>query len=263
MHIREKTLVLKHSPFNLILLTEDAEGLRTLRFSLDDVCQSVVKVDDAEYLALPYTRILPMCLAFGKEPTRILVLGLGGGTLPRFFHKILPDVTVDVAEIDPEVAAIARDYCGFTEDARLQVYVEDGRDFIEARQGLYDFIILDSFGAEAIPAHLLTSEFLQGVQCALTKGGIAVANVWGRNRNHLYEHMLLTYRKVFTEVYVLDVPGPGSKIFVALTQKLELSRETLLEKMRLIPMRHGFHTEEITFRHSDQERLQNGHVLQD
>lgn len=264
MPSKETILIARHSPFNFLFLTEDAAGIRTLRFSRDGAFQSIVKVDDPEYLALPYTRVLPMCLAFlEKTPARILVVGLGGGTLPRLFHRILPEARIDAVEIDPEVAAIARDYCGLVTDTRMQVHIEDGRDFIEAREGLYDLIVLDSFGAESIPEHLLTVEFLETVRRALTKDGIAVANVWGRNYNPLYPHMLLSYREVFPEVYVLDVPGPGTKIFVALPAPLDLSREELSEKMDRIPLGHKFQRSATTFRNSDLERLETGSALRD
>jgi spermidine synthase len=65
----------------------------------------------------------------------------------------------------------------------MRVYVDDGRDFIEASRGGYDVIILDSFDTDAIPRHLATLEFLRGVQNALTPAGIVVANVWGQAIN--------------------------------------------------------------------------------
>ncbi len=263
MYGDEKVLVARRSPFNLILLTENAQGLRSLRFGEEGVCQSVVNVEEAAHLALPYTNVLPLALAFAGLPRRLLVLGLGGGTLPRFFHKILPECKIDVVELDPDVLEIAKDYCGFQEDARMRVYIDDGRGFIAGHSAYYDVLVLDGFGADSIPDHLRTAEFLHSVRCALTETGIAVANVWGRNNNRLYEHMLLTYREVFEEVYVLDVAGPGTRVFVALQHKQTLTHAELLAKMSALPMRPGFNPGQLTFRHSDKERLENGSVLRD
>lgn len=133
----EKVVVARHSAFQAILLTENESGLRTLRFGSDGALQSVLKVGDPRHLEMPYARVLPACLAFAPNPLRALIVGLGGGTLPRFFRSHFPEMTIDVVELDPDVLEVAREHCGFEEDARMRVYVDDGRDFIE-RAALVD-----------------------------------------------------------------------------------------------------------------------------
>ncbi|MDB6171881.1 MAG: Spermidine synthase [Chthoniobacteraceae bacterium] len=263
----ERVLAALQSPFNLVVVTEDDSGFRTLSFGHNGVPQSIVNMHDLEDLELPYSKVLPLCLAFIENPVRILIVGLGGGTLPSFFHRHLPGSMIEVVEIDDYVVQAAKLYFTFQEDARMQVHVEDGRDFIENCTARYDLIILDSFGAESIPPHLLTAEFLQATRNALTPGGIAVANVWGRSANPLYEHMLLTYRTVFEEVYILDVPEPGTKIFIALQQKELVTRADLLGKARRISLEHGFRYDLCAclagFRNSDSEQLKGGRILSD
>ena len=259
----ETVLVCRHSPFNLILLTEGKDGLRTLRFSEDGLRQSIVRKDEPEFLALSYAKILVQSLAFTSPPERLLVMGLGGGTLPRFFHKTLPKCLVEVVEIDPGVVEVAREFCGFAEDDRLRAHIEDGRDFIESHEASYDVIVLDCFSHEAIPEHLLTLEFLREVRGSLAAKGIAVANIWGRTDNRLYEHMLLTYRAAFEHVYVLDVPDSGTKVFVALTEPNQKSREEIVEEMQRLASRSGGPAAPARWRHSDLENLSNGRVLRD
>jgi len=241
--------------------------MRTLRFGAEGNSQSVVKVRDPGHLELPYARVLPACLALVRNPRRVLIIGLGGGTLPRFFHAHFPQMTMDVVELDPDVVNVAKEYCGFEEDARMHVFVEDGRDFIEGAAGGYDVIILDCFDAEAIPPHLATLEFLSAVRRALTPEGIVVANIWGRACNPLYAHMLLTYRAAFPDLYVFDVPLPGTKLFVALPAKREMTREQVLASAREISRRHRFTydlSEAIAgFRNSDLETVHGGSVLRD
>jgi spermidine synthase len=260
-------LVKRHSPFNLILVTEDGSGLRTLRFGHDGVRQSVVKPGDPHHLELPYISVLPNCLAFVRTLSRILIVGLGGGTLPGFFRSQFPHLEIDVVEIDPDVLDVARSYCGFSEDAQMHVYVEDGRDFIERCSNRYDVIILDGFDAETIPRHLLTLEFLQAVRNALAPEGIAVANVWGRALNRIYDHMLLTYRAAFDDIYIFDVPAPGTKIFVALQGKQAMSREGMIKRAADVSRQWGFRqdfTDSIAgFRNSDEETIRGGEVLRD
>ena len=263
----EKILVSRHSAFNEILLTEDESGLRTLSFGSDGAFQSVLKAGDPRHLALPYARVLPACLAFHLNPLRMLIVGLGGGTLPRFFHSHFPEMMIDVVEIDQGVVDVAKEYCGFAEDARMRVHVEDGRDFIEGSEGGYDVIILDSFDTDSIPRHLATLEFLRGVRNALAPLGIVVANVWGQAINPLYADMLLTYRAAFEDVYILDVPAPGTKIFGALPRRQAMTRDELIQRAQEISRHRGFDYElgdVITgFRNADLETLRGGSVLRD
>jgi spermidine synthase len=263
----ERVLVSRHSAYNAIVLTEDDAGFRTLRFGDTGAYQSVVKVGEPGHLELEYARLFPACLAFVEKPLHILFVGLGGGSLPAFFHDRFPEMVIDVVEIDEEVVEVAKTYCGFEEDGRMRVYVEDGRDFIERSRHHYDAIFLDSFGTDEIPDHLVTLEFLQAVRSALTAEGVAAANVWGAAINRQYHDMLRTYREAFEDVYVLDVPAPGTKLFVALPTRREITRDVLLERAREIAAQHRFDYDLRSciagFRHSDAERLRKGAVLRD
>jgi len=263
----ERVLFARQSAFNLIVITEDEAGLRTLRFGREGLRQSVVKVGDPQFLKLEYAGVLPLCLAFVENPLRILIVGLGGGTIPSFFHSQCPEMAVDVVEIDPDVLEVAKTYCGFKEDALLKVHVEDGRDFIENCQNRYDVIVLDSFNAESIPKHLLTLEFLQAVRKALTPEGIAVANIWGRFFNRSYDDMLTTYRAAFEDIYILDVPTAGTKVFVALPRKQTIRRDQVLRRAKEISkqrgLRHALSDSLTGFKNSDAERLRGGAVLRD
>lgn len=263
----EKILVSRHSAFNAILLTEDDAGFRTLRFGDTGAYQSVVKVGDPGHLELEYARVLPACLAFVDAPLHLLLVGLGGGSLPTFFHHRFPELTIDVVEIDEAVVEIAKTYCGLPDDGRMRVYVEDGRAFIERSRHSYDVIILDSFGTDAIPSHLITLEFLQAVRAALAPEGVVIANVWGPAINRQYYHMLRTYREAFEDVYVLDVPEPKTKLFAALSTRREMPRDVLLERAwQLAEQRRlGYDLRGCIagFRHSDTERLRGGSVLRD
>lgn len=221
----ERLLERRKSEYNEILVTETARGLRVLRFEWDGARQTVVKPGDPEHLELPYARVIPLGLALADDPQRVLVVGLGGGTIPSLFRKHLPKLRIDAVEIDPEVVHVARRYFGFREDAAMRAYVQDGRQFIEQRRNLYDVIFLDAFGADSIPHSLTTREFLQSVRRALKPGGLVVGNIWSRSSNWLYDSMIVTYQDVFDSVYVVDIQGAGNKLVIGLTTQRRLDRE--------------------------------------
>src|SRR5882672_9522201 len=192
------------SPYNTIIVTEDHKGLRTLLFERGGGRQSVVKPGDPDHLELPYARVALAGLALCEEPRRILVVGLGGGTLPMFLRKHYPAATIDAAEIDPDVVDVAKKFFGFIEDGHLRAHVGDGRQFIEnARQANYDIIFLDAFGAHDVPKQLTTQEFLQFTRRALKPSGVVVSNVWRPASNPLYDSMVRTYQEAFDELLIL------------------------------------------------------------
>src|SRR5713101_6411283 len=178
----------KASHYNTIVVTEDSNGLRTLLFERGGSRQSVVKPGDPDHLELHYTQVALVGLALCEGPRRILVVGLGGGTLPTFLRKHYPAAAIDVAEIDPDVVDVAKKYFGFREDERMRAHVGDGRQFIEnAVQADYDIIFLDAFGARDVPKQLTTREFLQITRRALKPSGGVVSNVWRPSANPLHD----------------------------------------------------------------------------
>ncbi len=264
----ETVIYEKPSHYNTIVVTEDSNGLRTLLFERGGSRQSVVKPGDPDHLELPYARVALAGLALCEEPRRILVVGLGGGTLPTFLRKYYPNAAIDVAEIDPDVVDVAKKFFGFREDERMRVHVGDGRRFIEnVRQPSYDVIFLDAYGAHNVPAHLTTQEFLQAVRRAVMPSGIAVGNVWRPSSNPLYHSMVRTYQEAFDELFILDAPGDVNDILLALPRKQRLSKVELALAARKISTAKQFRFDlgdlvEHGFFHAS-EKNRDGRVLRD
>ena len=51
--------------------------------------------------------------ADGGEASRVLCIGLGGGSLPNFLSHHFPGMLVDAVELDPLVVTVASDHMGF------------------------------------------------------------------------------------------------------------------------------------------------------
>ena len=239
-HAAETILYDQPSMFGAIIVSEDENGLRILRFEKGGARQSLVKPGDPEYLGLPYAQVALVGLALCEEPRRIAVVGLGGGTLPMFLHKHYPNAAIDAVDIDPGVVQVATRYFGFREDERMRAHVGDGREFIEKSRQPYDVIFLDAYGSDKLPAHLTTREFLRAVRKAVRADGVVVGNIWDRRANPLYDAMIRTYQDVFEELYVLDVRGAGNKILLAMPRKLSLSRDELAQLARKVSTAKGF-----------------------
>jgi spermidine synthase len=160
--------------------------------------QSCMDMRHPDRLTLNYPRMMLASLFRKPEPDSILIVGLGGGTLPRALQQMLPRTTIDSIEIDPAVVKVARQYFDFRSSERIRVVEMDGRVFVKRalrEQRAYDLIMLDAFDHEYIPEHLLTQEFLREVRGLLAPGGVLAANTFSSSK--LYDHESVTYASVF------------------------------------------------------------------
>jgi hypothetical protein len=112
----------------------------------------------------------------------VAVIGLGAGAIGCYAR---PEQAWTYYEIDPVVVQIARDRSLFTfvDDCtpRAAVVLGDGRLTIaKAPDHGYDLIVLDAFGSDAIPVHLLTREALQLYLAKLKPGGALLFNISNR-----------------------------------------------------------------------------------
>ncbi|MFM1885885.1 MAG: hypothetical protein RL026_1042 [Pseudomonadota bacterium] len=168
--------------------------------------QSCLEIARPRHLALSYTHMMlaGTLLTRAEPPRSVLVVGLGGGSIPGALRELLPDARIDVVEIDPAVTRVARRFFGFQDGALTRVAEVDGRVFIKrALRGTqrYDAVLLDAFDHEYIPEHLLTREFLEEVKALLAPGGVLVANTFSSSR--LYDHESATYAAVFGSFFNL------------------------------------------------------------
>jgi spermidine synthase len=205
--------------------------------------QSQVNVRDLREHRLEYTKLAFSGLLYVPEPKRVLVVGLGGGVIPREMHHYLPAVDVDIVEIDPEIPAIAEQFFGFREEGKLKVHIDDGRMFIKKQLRSepvlkYDIIILDAFNSEYIPFHLMTKEFLEEVKGVMAGDGVVVANVFYANR--LFDAEMKTFLAVFERCQVflgtkstnamLVAPGPRGR---TLTVRDAVSQAKILQRKHM------------------------------
>jgi spermidine synthase len=208
------------------IVTQDAGGRRFLQFDWDGPYQSVVGPGFPLRLELPYTRAVVAGLAFVEAPRRILVVGVGGGSIPMFLRAVLPRAHIDAVDTDDGMLDVAQRYFGFRPDSALQAHVADGRRFIETPGPAYDVIILDAYGPRGIPRALATREFLLATRARLAPGGAVVSNAV-RHPNPLFPAMVRTYRSVFEQLYGYDVEETANRILVALAHPEKPSRAAL------------------------------------
>src|SRR5690349_21786145 len=166
--------------------------------------QSCINTKYPDRMVMHYPQMMLGALYVNSAPQSVLIVGLGGGTLPRALRQLLPNVKIDVVEIDPAVVRVAHRYFDFASSDKTRVIETDGRVYVKRalRAGQhYDLIMLDAFDHEYIPEHLLTKEFLEEVKSLLAPQGVLAANTFSSSR--LYEHESVTYEAVFGKFFNL------------------------------------------------------------
>jgi spermidine synthase len=213
----------ERSLYRNILVTEDDER-RCMRFTVTSTSgqnQSCYFLDDRDRLVFPYAKLVLSSLMIQDNPQRILIVGLGGGTLVHTYNTLFPDAEILVSEIDGAVVNVAERFFDFKQTDKITAEAVDARVHIK-RAGLrgekFDLVILDAFNGEYIPEHLLTREFLQEVKLLLPENGMVIANTF--SSSDLYDAESVTYSDVFGEIYNIRQVGTGNRIIVASQQPL-------------------------------------------
>ena len=139
--------------------------------------QSEINLADPDDLPMLYPRAMSIAAVYPQDIKRVLVLGLGGGAIPSYLGRFLPDATIDTVELDPGVIDVAKKYFGIRETSRSHLYESDGRVFLNRHREPYDLIMVDAFTGSYIPFNLMTKEFYQLVRDRLAPHGAAAINI--------------------------------------------------------------------------------------
>ncbi len=148
---------------------------------LDGAPQSHVDLDDPTYLEFEYIRRMAAAIdliAPAGAPLRVLHLGGGALTLPRYVAATRPGSPQRVVEIDGALVELVRSALPWDPKAKIRVRVGDAREAVTGmRDDGYDLIVLDVFAGARTPAHLASVEFLREAARVLAPTGWLVANV--------------------------------------------------------------------------------------
>jgi len=224
-----KNIHKERSLYRNIVVTE-TNGERCLLFTVKRKAksrQSCQDINDPKRLIFRYARVSMSSFALQAKPENILVVGLGGGTLPMAYADLLPDAKITAVEIDTSVVKVAKEFFGLKVSEQIKVVEKDARVFMKKalrKEQQYDLIVLDAFNGDYIPEHLMTKEFLEEARSLLSDDGVLVANTFSSSK--LYAHESATYQKVFGEFYNFKIPH-GNRIIVASKAKLPAYKELI------------------------------------
>jgi spermidine synthase len=189
-----------------------------------------------------YTDYLQLGLAYKPRAKNMLFIGLGGGSAPKRVWRDFPKLDLQVVEIDPVVAQVARRFFAVPKDPRLSIAVQDGRQYLAKHDRRWDVIAIDTFYGDGVPFHMTTYEFLELARSRLTPGGVIVTNLIGSiqgSGSKLFRSIYRTYRAVFPTVVVhpvIDRPGTAGtdtlNLILVATESPEPTEGFLISRWR-------------------------------
>lgn len=167
------------------------------------IVQSLMNLDEPDTLSLGYTRTMMGFLLFVPSPKNITMIGLGGGSLPKFCYKYLPDSQISIAEINPDVIALRNEFLIPADDERFQVICEDGAEFVGKLNGSEDVIVVDGYDAEGYCQSLCSETFYSDCYQALSDGGVISVNLFGAKNQRTM--IINNVKKIFKDFVVVVV----------------------------------------------------------
>jgi spermidine synthase len=223
--------------YNDIFITKRRHELM-MSFQLKgfDYTESIANLADPDDLPVRYTQVMTVGVLYPPQPNKVLMIGLGGGSISSYLGRHLPDARIDTIEVDPGVITAAKSFFGLRETPRVRYLEGDGRVFLNRNAEAYDLILIDAFHGGYVPFHLLTKEFYTLVKQRLAPGGAAAFNV--HDGTKLYASTLLTLRTVFSGLHLYPT-GQGEMIAVV-TAGPAPNEATLASRATALQEKFGF-----------------------
>ncbi len=176
--------------------------------------QSEMSLKAPNDLALRYTQKMMAFLLFHPRPKRIVLIGLGGGSLIKFCYHRMPGTQLTAVELNPDVIALRDAFSVPPDDARLQILEADGAEFIETTEKGIDVLLVDAFDKTGFAPSLANRQFFENAYEKLAGNGVLVINLAGEKET--YAGLIGEAMHVFDDqVIVISVPEDGNHMLYA------------------------------------------------
>jgi spermidine synthase len=178
---------------------------------VDGVSQSYVDLSDPTRLEMMYVRMVASVIdavAPAGRPLRVLHLGAGGLTLPRYVAATRPGSPQLVVELDRSLLEFVQFGIPLPADSGISLRVDDARSAVEALEAdQYDLIITDVYQAARMPTRVAGTAFVEQISWLLAPGGLYLVNVLDAAGLVLTRRQLATVRTGFARTCLLTTPG--------------------------------------------------------
>ncbi|MBI2850575.1 MAG: fused MFS/spermidine synthase [Chloroflexi bacterium] len=183
--------------------------------TLDRLVHGYTSPNDPTLLVYDYLKVFEEIVAYRageNQAPRLLHLGGGAYSFPRYMETVYPESVNEVVEIDPAVTEVAYRELGVPLTTSIKTYNQDARLFLIQRKTgeKYDIVIGDVFNDRSTPFHLTTLEFDRLVKANMKDDGIYLINLIDDYHNGRYlPSFLHTLKQAFGNVYLFSISKDG------------------------------------------------------
>jgi spermidine synthase len=189
---------------------------RSLYFDSENL-QSRMSIARPQDLVLSYTWHMVSALLMVPEPHDILIVGIGAGSLVRFFSHHFPGSRIDAVDSSSHIIHLAKGFFRLPENDRIVVHCRGGLRFLqESREKRYDLILVDAFDHQGMAPSVYSEPFFSRCSESLKSTGVVSCNLWSSDALY-YRQIQAILADLFAGCLYLPVPGRGN--IVALTMK--------------------------------------------
>lgn len=187
-------------------LLPDADDPEARWLVVDGVPQSHVDLGDPTQLSFEYVRLLGDVVDVRPPgPLRVLHLGGGACTLPRYVAATRPGSTQLVLEVDAGLVALVREHLG------VQGFALKVADALATVPRLADasseLVVADLFHGATLPAAVTTTAWAAEVRRVVAPGGAYAVNLADGPGLAFVRRQVTTLRTAFEHLVLLAEPG--------------------------------------------------------
>lgn len=176
--------------------------------------QSAMLKKTPNALDLRYTQKMMSFLLFCPRPKRIVLIGVGGGSLVKFCHHRLPGAHLTAIEIDEHVLALRDAFAVPPDGPRLQILQVDGVEYLENAEKGIDVLLVDAFDHIGFAQGFADRQFFEQAYAKLSGKGVMVVNMAGERES--YDGLISQAMHVFDgQVLMLSIPDDGNHLLLA------------------------------------------------
>ena len=236
------TLFYQYDEYGPVKVIDDGNH-RRLSFGADDFQSCMVKEAPLQ-LQFDYLRAMALATLLqssthpnATSPNKVLLLGLGAGSLARFLHAYFPAMQVSVVELRQLVITVASRFFELPDSPRLEVIQDNATDFLAYDNNHYAIVMSDIYTEEGVDHAQLSVGYINACKARLKPNGWLVLNCW-------YEHkgrapLAQALRQAFSQLYCCHTQSGNWVIFASNASK-PIDTKALINEAKNLSTQAGF-----------------------
>lgn len=109
------------------------------------------------------------------HPKKLLIIGLGGGTIAALARKKWSKIDIVGVDIDPVIVGLGTEYLGLGK-LSVDTHIADAYEFIHTQKKSFELVCLDTYVGSTFPEKFASDAFLLQIKRVLKKNGIGLFN---------------------------------------------------------------------------------------